>query len=204
MTAGHEWGHPGAEDMGTARTMRVEGTDRGARPMAGEGGERSAADETKHAVKTSEFWLFALLGLTLIVAGAVADGVGPNRVWLFLTILAVGYMVSRGLAKALRGRGRGTETKPFFKTTEFFVLLAALIGLLISGAATEGQGVGEPDLLDASRVWLYATILAVGYMVSRGLAKSGAGAQSSGSAHHAGGQPLGERVKAAAHALSGS
>ena len=157
-------------------------------------------DETKHATKTSEFWIFAGLVISLIIASAVASGFGPDRFWRYLTILTVGYLVSRGLAKALRGRGRGNETKPSFKTTELWVFVVALVGLLITGAATGGEGFGESDALDASRVWLYAVILAAGYLVSRGLAKSGAGAQAS--TNHGGGAPLGERVKAAAHALS--
>lgn len=47
------------------------------------------------------------------------------------------------------------------------------------------------------------TILGVGYMVSRGLAKSGAGAAADTNDHRGGGAPMGERVKAAAEALSG-
>ena len=32
---------------------------------------------------------------------------------------------------------------------------------------------GGSDVLDAGKVWLYATLLTIGYMISRGLAKSG-------------------------------
>jgi len=65
-----------------------------------------------------------------------------------------------------------TETKAAFKTTEFFAFLAVLAGLLIAGAVTKAGDDGF-DALIAKQVWLYATILTVGYMVSRGLAKSG-------------------------------
>jgi hypothetical protein len=34
-------------------------------------------------------------------------------------------------------------------------------------------GTGHADRLISRQVWLYATILTVGYMVSRGLAKAG-------------------------------
>jgi hypothetical protein len=65
-----------------------------------------------------------------------------------------------------------TETKQAFKTTEFFAFLGVLAALLIAGLATKA-GEDGVDVLAAKQVWLYATILTVGYMVSRGLAKSG-------------------------------
>jgi len=159
-------------------------------------------DETKHATKTSEFWVFLGLIVGSVIAGSVASGLGPNRTWLYLTILTVGYLVSRGLAKALRGRGRGNETKPSFKTTEFWVFLTALVALFITGLATGGGGIGEADTLGADRVWLYAAILGGGYLASRGLAQSGAGAQASVD-HGGSGAPITARVKAAAEAFSG-
>ena len=64
-------------------------------------------------------------------------------------------------------RRLATETKAAFKTTEFFAFLAVLAGILISAAVVDDGSFG------ASKAWLYATILAVGYMVSRGLAKAG-------------------------------
>ena len=63
-----------------------------------------------------------------------------------------------------------TETKAAFKTTEFVSYLAVLAGLLIAGIVVDNAGDGG---FGASKVWLYATILTVGYMVSRGLAKAG-------------------------------
>ena len=74
----------------------------------------------------------------------------------------------------LFGGRRSTETKDAPRTTEFFAYLGVLIALFIAGAVVEGDvEAGTPDVLDANRVWLYAVILTVGYMVSRGLAKSG-------------------------------
>lgn len=64
-----------------------------------------------------------------------------------------------------------TETKAAFKTTEFIAYVVILIGLFIASAVVDsnedGQGFG------AEQVWLYATLLTIGYMISRGLAKSG-------------------------------
>lgn len=168
-----------------------------------QGGEqpRESLDETKHATKTTEFFAFVVLIIALIIAGAAIDDFDAGRVWLYVTILAVGYMVSRGLAKSQRGISRGHETKASYKTTEFVVFVATLIGVLIAGEVSTGEGIGENDTLDGARVWLYATILGVGYMVSRGLAKSGAGARAE--THQGGGAPIGERMKAAADAFSG-
>ena len=67
-------------------------------------------------------------------------------------------------------RRLSTETKAAFKTTEFFAYLAVLAGVLIAGLVVESSDAGG---LGAKQVWLYATILTVGYMVSRGLAKAG-------------------------------
>jgi hypothetical protein len=65
---------------------------------------------------------------------------------------------------------RSTETKAAFKTTEFVSYVVVLVGILIAGLIVDNDGTNG---LGAQRVWLYATILTVGYMVSRGLAKSG-------------------------------
>ena len=67
-------------------------------------------------------------------------------------------------------RRLSTETKAAFKTTEFFAFVAVLAGILIAGALVDSSDAGG---YGARQVWLYATILTVGYMVSRGLAKSG-------------------------------
>ena len=65
---------------------------------------------------------------------------------------------------------RETETKASFKTTEFFAFVAVLAGILIAAAMVDE---GNSGSLGAKQAWLYVTILTVGYMVSRGLAKAG-------------------------------
>ena len=64
-----------------------------------------------------------------------------------------------------------TETKSAFKTTELVVYIASVVGVLIAALATDsgedGQGFG------ARTAWLYVTLLTIGYLVSRGLAKLG-------------------------------
>ncbi len=63
-----------------------------------------------------------------------------------------------------------TETKASFKTTEFMAYVAIVIGVLIAAAVVDQADAGG---LGAKQAWLYVTILTVGYMISRGLAKSG-------------------------------
>ena len=67
-------------------------------------------------------------------------------------------------------RRLSTETKAAFKTTEFFAYVAVLFGLLVAGLVVDGGARGG---FSPEEVWRYATILTVGYMVSRGLAKAG-------------------------------
>jgi hypothetical protein len=69
-------------------------------------------------------------------------------------------------------RRRTTETKAGIRTTEFYAYLAALAGIMIAGLVTKA-GTGHVDRLISKQVWLYATLLTIGYMVSRGLAKAG-------------------------------
>jgi hypothetical protein len=69
-----------------------------------------------------------------------------------------------------------TETKHSLKTTEFWARLAVIAGILIASAIVgqgDGSGNANVDAFPAHRAWLYVAIVAVGYMVSRGLAKSG-------------------------------
>jgi hypothetical protein len=69
-------------------------------------------------------------------------------------------------------RRLATETKHALKTTEFYAYLVTFVLILIAGNSIE-KSEGGSDYFAADKVWLYVTILTVGYMVSRGLAKSG-------------------------------
>ena len=60
-----------------------------------------------------------------------------------------------------------TETKASFKTTELIAYLAAVAGVLVASAVTDASDFGTQE------AWFYVTLLTIGYMVSRGLAKSG-------------------------------
>ena len=65
---------------------------------------------------------------------------------------------------------RTDETKAAFKTTEFVAYIAILIGVFVAGLVIKGGGTDE---FKSPTVWLYAVILTFGYMLSRGIAKSG-------------------------------
>jgi hypothetical protein len=64
-----------------------------------------------------------------------------------------------------------TETKAAFKTTEFYAYVVTFVGILVAGAVIKEKN--NVDAFRADKVWLYLTILTVGYMIARGLAKSG-------------------------------
>ena len=63
-------------------------------------------------------------------------------------------------------RDRGAGTKSSFKTTELIVYVLAVLGVLIASAIVDNSFGADP-------AWRYVTYLIVGYMISRGLAKSG-------------------------------
>ena len=75
-----------------------------------------------------------------------------------------------GHTKQRPARRLTTETKASFKTTEFFAFLAVLAGILIAAGIVDQADAGG---MGAKQAWLYVTILTVGYMISRGLAKAG-------------------------------
>ena len=69
---------------------------------------------------------------------------------------------ARGSAPEETKRG---ETKLSLKTTEFWAMVAAIAAILIAAAVSDSLG----DV----RAWTLVTAVVVGYMISRGLAKSG-------------------------------
>jgi hypothetical protein len=57
------------------------------------------------------------------------------------------------------------ETKASFRTTEFWAMLGVIAAILVAAQ--------QADNFDAPRAWTLVAAVAIGYMVSRGLAKSG-------------------------------
>jgi hypothetical protein len=73
-----------------------------------------------------------------------------------------------------RIRARGEETKPSFKTSELVLYVLAVLGVLIASAVTGDGGSDDGgDIFAADKAWWFITLLTIGYMVSRGLAKAG-------------------------------
>ena len=66
-----------------------------------------------------------------------------------------------------RTRRVSTETKSSYKTTELIAFVVAVVGVLVASAFVDSTDFG------AQEAWFYVTLLTIGYMVSRGLSKSG-------------------------------
>ncbi|MDT5211679.1 MAG: hypothetical protein QOF67_4094 [Mycobacterium sp.] len=74
---------------------------------------------------------------------------------------------------------RSNETKAAFKTTEFIAYVVAVVGVLIASLVV-GTTDAHEDYFRADRAWFFIVLLSIGYMVSRGLAKSGSRHHSEG------------------------
>jgi len=61
---------------------------------------KSIGDETKNALKTTEFFAMAVIIGAILIASAVSDTFGDRRAWTLVAAVAIGYMISRGLAKS--------------------------------------------------------------------------------------------------------
>ncbi len=66
-----------------------------------------------------------------------------------------------------------TETKHSSKTSELYAMIVVILGILIAAAMIKGGDTGGTDEFIARQAWLYVSIVAAAYMLSRGLAKSG-------------------------------
>jgi len=64
--------------------------------------ERRESTETKSAYKTTELIFYALALLGVLIASAIVSDAsfGADHAWRYVTYLTVGYLISRGLAKA--------------------------------------------------------------------------------------------------------
>jgi hypothetical protein len=71
-----------------------------------------------------------------------------------------------------RAPRRSTETKASFKTTELFVYLLAVAGVIVASFLVKTTH-GHSDYFRADKAWFYVVLLTIGYLGSRGLAKSG-------------------------------
>jgi hypothetical protein len=74
----------------------------GARPNADAHPDRRVSTETKASFKTTELIVYVLSVLAVLIASEVVDDGDFNakQAWFFVTLLTIGYMLSRGLAKS--------------------------------------------------------------------------------------------------------
>ena len=68
---------------------------------------RRLTTETKSFLKTSEFWVFVTLVIAILIAGTAIEGeeggndfFAADKVWLYVTLLGIAYLISRGIAKS--------------------------------------------------------------------------------------------------------
>jgi hypothetical protein len=71
--------------------------------------------QVRSTFMTTEFWIFVVLSLAVLIASAVSDdqGFAAQEAWKYVTWLAIAYMISRGLTKfGGHERGRSDRDRP--------------------------------------------------------------------------------------------
>ena len=62
--------------------------------------------ETKSALKTTEFYVWLVVSVAILIAAAVTDDgddgqrFGADHAWLYVAVVTAAYILSRGIAKA--------------------------------------------------------------------------------------------------------
>ena len=62
--------------------------------------DRRVSTETKAAFKTTELVIYVIITIAFLVASQVVDEFRAKDAWFFVTLLTMGYSVSRWLAKS--------------------------------------------------------------------------------------------------------
>jgi hypothetical protein len=70
-------------------------------------------------------------------------------------------------------RSHGIETRPARKTTELIAYVAAVLAVAVTAFVVGDDGENTADPFSAEQALRYITFLTIGYMIARGLAKSG-------------------------------
>ena len=63
----------------------------------------STYTETKGSLMTTEFWAMAGVIAAILVAAQMLDHFSGQEAWTLVSAVAIGYMLSRGLAKSGSG-----------------------------------------------------------------------------------------------------
>jgi hypothetical protein len=61
---------------------------------------RRVSTETKAAAKTTELIAYVVVTVAMLIASQIVEGFDAEHAWLYASLLTIGYMISRGLAKA--------------------------------------------------------------------------------------------------------
>lgn len=75
-------------------------------PARNDSTARRTWTETKAAVKTTEFYVWFVVSIAILIASAVVDngddgqGFGAEKAWSYVALVTVAYILSRGIAKA--------------------------------------------------------------------------------------------------------
>src|SRR5262249_13564010 len=88
------------EDARTATTVREPGTRR--------------TPETKTFLASSEFWVAAGAIVALFIGGYWLDDIRKATTWQYATWVAIGYIVSRGIAKAGSHRAYQRDARDYY------------------------------------------------------------------------------------------
>jgi hypothetical protein len=70
-------------------------------------------------------------------------------------------------------RRHATETRPAMRTTELIAYVATVLAVALTALVVGDDGEGTADPFSAEQALRYITFLTIGYMLARGLAKSG-------------------------------
>jgi hypothetical protein len=95
--------YPGQGGRGYQPTQQFGRFPGGSHQGGGMGGRGGLS--LRSTFKTTEFWIFVVVALGILIAAAVTDenadgqGFGTQDAWRYITALAIGYFISRGLTK---------------------------------------------------------------------------------------------------------
>ncbi|MCW2904483.1 MAG: hypothetical protein JWO67_6748 [Streptosporangiaceae bacterium] len=84
-------------------TRRAGAGDPGERTV----GARRSTTETKASYKTTELYIYLVVAVAVLIASQLVDTsdghndyLRADRAWFYVVLLTIGYLISRGLAKA--------------------------------------------------------------------------------------------------------
>ena len=89
----------GSTDYGSTVDGTPSATHDSTLPATGTA-RRRVSTETKSAIKTTELIAFVVVTVAMLIASQIVDGFDAQQAWFYASLLTIGYMISRGLAKS--------------------------------------------------------------------------------------------------------